>query len=46
MSTELKVLRGFAGEFSPLHQTMVNDMSYSELFDIAKEIVEAHYGKL
>ena len=40
---EMRVLKEFVMEFSPFHnKDIVNDMSYSELFDVVKEIVETH----
>lgn len=40
VSSELLILRVFVGEFSPFHENMVNDLGYTELTAIVKEISE------
>lgn len=41
-SNEMKVLRKFVEEFSPIHQGNTECLSYDELFSIVAEIVETH----
>ena len=42
-SNEMKVLRAFVEEFSPLHQGETKGMSYDQLFSIVSDIVDSHY---
>jgi len=42
MSDEMRILREFVEEFSPIHQGQTEELSYEELFDIVAEVVEAH----
>jgi hypothetical protein len=37
---ELKVLRQFVAEFNPFYAPMVNELGYTELTGIVKEIAE------
>ena len=36
----MKSLRAFVADYSPFHQTLVNEMSYSELVEVVKEIAK------
>lgn len=40
MSNEIKVLRAFVREFSPIHAEDVKTMSYEELFEVVGEVVQ------
>ena len=40
VKNEIRILREFVEEFSPIHQGQVNNLSYHQLFDIVAEIVE------
>ena len=42
-TNEIRVLRDFVEEFSPIHQGQAKDFTYDELFSIVGDIVEAHY---
>jgi hypothetical protein len=39
-SPEMMVLRAFIKEFHPFYSTEINNMTYTELTNIAKEITE------
>lgn len=41
MPNEIRVLKEFVNEFSPLHQGQTERMSYTELFDIVEKVVLA-----
>ncbi len=45
MSDEMKILRAFVEEFSPIHQGQTQDMSYADLFDVVDMIVDSHYER-
>ena len=42
ITNEIKVLREFVKEFSPIHGGLTDQFTYNELFTIISEIVEAH----
>jgi hypothetical protein len=42
---DIEVLRTFVKEFSPIHQTEADNMSYEELWAVVKECVESHEDK-
>lgn len=42
-TNEMRVLREFVEEFSPVHQTLVEKMDYDELFGVVRDIVGTHY---
>ena len=42
-TNEIKVLRAFVEEFSPLHKDETKDMSYNDLFEVVADIVDSHY---
>jgi len=44
IKNEIRILREFVEEFSPIHQGQINDLSYSQLFEIVAEIVTEHNG--
>jgi hypothetical protein len=39
-TNEMRILREFIQEFSPLHAEGVEDLTYHELTDIVKEVAE------
>ena len=43
-TNEMKVLRAFVEEFSPLHEGETKDMSYNDLFEVVADIVDSHYN--
>ena len=43
MSEEMRILREFVEEFSPLHRGETKDMTYDMLFDVVSDIVDSHY---
>ena len=42
-TNEMKVLRAFVEEFSPLYEGETKDMSYNDLFEVVADIVDSHY---
>jgi len=42
MTNEMKVLVEFVREFSPAHQIDVENMTYSELFEVVQQVVDSH----
>ena len=42
-TNEMKVLRAFVEEFSPLHEGETKYMSYNDLFEVVADIVDSHY---
>jgi len=42
MTNEMKVLREFVKEFSPVHQMRTDEMSYYELFVVVEQVVGSH----
>ena len=42
-SNEMRILREFIEEFSPLHAGIVYELTYDERFDIVSDVVESHY---
>ena len=43
VTNEMKVLRAFVEEFSPLHEGETKGMSYNDLFEVVADIVDSHY---
>lgn len=41
-TNEMRILREFVEEFSPIHQGLTKEMNYDELFDVVAEIVKTH----
>ena len=41
-TNEMKVLRKFVKEFSPIHSTFVNELTYDELFEIVGQVYQSH----
>jgi len=44
-SNEMKILKEFVEEFSPIYQGQVDDFSYDELFEVVEDIVDEHYER-
>ena len=42
-SNEMRILREFVEEFSPLHAEFASELTYDERFDIVSDVVESHY---
>ena len=40
VTSEILILRAFVQEFSPFHQNMINDLSYTELTGIVKDVAD------
>lgn len=45
MTEEMKILKAFVEEFSPIHKGQVDDFSYNELFEVIEDIVDVHYKR-
>ena len=41
-SNEIRILREFVEEFSPLHAEFAHELTYDELFEIAGQVYESH----
>lgn len=44
-TNEMRILREFVEEYSPIHRGQTQDFSYDELFAIVSEIVDTHYER-
>lgn len=41
-SNEMRILREFVEEFSPLHAEFAHTLTYDELFEIVGQVYESH----
>ena len=41
-SNEMRILREFVEEFSPLHAEFAHELTYDELFEIVGQVYESH----